>query len=234
MEGNTTLIKDLAAEDRPREKAMKYGVKSLSNAELLAILFGTGVRGKGVIKLSRDILDDNEGHLSRLAKISIQDFVKRYKGIGTAKAISVLSALELGNRAAADEAVSDDLRITSSGKAAKIIRQYLGGLPHEEFWIMMLNQANKVIRCECVGRGGITSTVVDLKVLLKKALDYYTCGLVLCHNHPSGNLIPSVQDDALTKRICAGAKTVDIRVLDHIIVSDTSYYSYADQGRLPI
>lgn len=233
MDTGSRLIKDLAAEERPREKAMTQGVKSLTDAELLAILFGTGVRGKNVIELSREILEDNDNHLSRLSRISVRDFVNRYKGIGTAKAISVLSALELGNRAAADAATTADSRITDSKQVATIMRRHLGGLPHEEFWIMLLNQSNSIIKEICVGRGGISATVVDLKIILKAALENYTSSIILIHNHPSGNLQPSLQDDNITRKICTGAASVDIRVLDHIIISDSGHYSYKDNGRLP-
>lgn len=233
MEPIKPLIKDLAAEDRPREKAMANGIKSLSDAELLAILFGTGLRGKSVIELSREILDDYEGHLSRLARVSIKDFVNRYKGIGTAKAIAVLSALELGARAAADAALTQDSKITNSNTAAALMRTHIGGLPHEEFWIILLNQANRMIKRVCVARGGIAATVVDLKILLKAAIENYACAMILVHNHPSGNLHPSPQDDNLTKKICTGAAAVDIRVFDHIIVTDSGHYSYQDNGRLP-
>ena len=227
------LIKDLAAEDRPREKAIANGVKSLSDAELLAILFGTGLRGKSVIELSREILDDNEGHLSRLARISIKDFVNRYKGIGTAKAIAVLSALELGTRAAADARVGLNDKITDSAAAAAVMRTHIGGLPHDEFWVMLLNQSNRVIKRVCIGRGGIAATAVDVKIILKAALENYATSMILVHNHPSGNLQPSIQDDNITKKICDGARAVDIRVLDHIIVTDGEHYSYNDSGRMP-
>ncbi|MDE6301283.1 MAG: DNA repair protein RadC [Muribaculaceae bacterium] len=234
MEKYIPLIKDLAADDRPRERAMKHGVKSLSDAELLAILFGTGLKGKSVIELSKEILDDNEGHLSRLSRITIQDFMKRYKGIGAAKAISVLSALELGNRAAADAVLSENDKISDSTRAAAIMRTQLGGLPHEEFWIMMLNRANHIIKKICVARGGISATVVDVKIILKAAIENYTSSMILFHNHPSGNLTPSPQDDNLTRKICKGASAVDIRVLDHIIITDASHYSYQDNGRMPV
>ena len=144
----------------------------------------------------------------------------------------MLSALELGHRAAADAAVSEDDKIVSSEKAAAIMRPHLCGLPHEEFWVLLLSQRNSVIKKICIGRGGLAATVVDVKMVLKAALENYTSALMVFHNHPSCNLRPSTADDQITRRIQEGCKAVDIRMLDHIIITDSGYYSYSDQGRL--
>lgn len=227
------MIRDMASDDRPREKAIKYGIKSLSNSELMAILFGTGIRGKSVITLSEEILADNDHHLSRVARLTVADFMNRYKGIGRAKAISVLAALELGTRAAADAIAIDYPQVTSADIAVARMRRYFNGLNHEEFWVMLLSQSLKPLREICVSRGGLAATAVDVKIILKQALENYASAMILFHNHPSGNLTPSVHDDNITRKICTGAAAVDIRVNDHIIISDGGYYSYNAMGRMP-
>ncbi len=227
------LIRDMAEDQRPREKALRHGIKSLSNAELMAILFGTGMRGKSVITLSEEILRDNDNHLSREARLSVKDFMNRYKGVGMAKAISILAALELGSRSAADAASITQPVINSSKIAVEVMRHHFERLPHEEFWIMLLSQAGKVIREVCVSRGGISLTAVDVKLILKSAIENYASAMILFHNHPSGALKPSPQDDALTRKICEAARLLDIRVNDHIIITDGAHYSYHDNGLMP-
>lgn len=219
------LIRDMAEDQRPREKALRHGIKSLSNAELMAILFGTGMRGKSVITLSEEILRDNDNHLSRVARLSVKDFMNRYKGVGMAKAISILAALELGSRSAADAASITQPVINSSKIAVEVMRHHFERLPHEEFWVMLLSQAGKVIREVCVSRGGISLTAVDVKLILKSAIENYASAMILFHNHPSGALKPSPQDDALTRKICEAARLLDIRVNDHIIITDGAHYS---------
>ncbi len=226
------LIREMACDDRPREKAMSQGIKSLSDAELMAILFGTGIRGKSVVELSAEILADNDNHLSNIARLSVRDFLSRYKGIGPAKAISLLAALEIGTRSAADAASIEKPVVTGADVAVRLMRRHLNGLPHEEFWVMLLSQSGRVIREVNVSRGGLTATMVDVKVVLKHAIENYTSAMILFHNHPSGSLLPSEQDDNLTRRITAAAKLMDIRVNDHIIVTDGGYYSYHDHGRI--
>lgn len=227
------LIRDMAADQRPREKALRHGIKSLGNAELLAILFGTGLRGKSVLQLSDEILADNDNHISKVARLSIRDFMNRYKGIGEAKAISILAALELGSRSVADAASLTNPTINNSDAAVDVMKHHFANLPHEEFWIMLLSQAGKVLREICVSRGGINLTAVDVKIILKHAIENYATSMILFHNHPSGTLVPSPQDDNLTRRICAGAKAIDVRVNDHIIITDGGYYSYHSNGRMP-
>lgn len=226
------LIREMAADDRPREKAMRLGIKSLTDTELMAILFGTGIRGKSVVELSNEILADNEGHLSNIARLSVRDFLRRYKGIGPAKAISLLAALEIGARSAADAAMIQRPVVTGAEVAVSLMRRHLNGLPYEEFWVMLLSQSGKVIREVNISRGGVSATMVDVKVVFKHALENYTSAMILFHNHPSGTLEPSAQDDALTRRIADAAKLLDIRVNDHIIVTDGGYYSYHNEGRI--
>lgn len=227
------LIRDMTDEQRPRERAMKYGVKSLSTTELMAIIFGTGVSGKSVIQLSDEILADNDGHISKVARLTVKDLLQRYKGIGPAKAIALLAALEVGARAAADAALISDPQIRTSAQAADVMRPHFRGLTQEEFWIMLLNQAGRVIREINISRGGLTATAVDVKVIMRHALEHYATAMILFHNHPSGNLSPSPQDDHLTRHIVEAAKLFDIRVNDHIIITDGSYYSYNDNGHMP-
>jgi len=229
---STGLIREMPAELRPREKAVAHGIKSLTDAELMALLFGTGVRGKSVVDLCSEILADHGHHLSSIARMSVADLCRRYKGIGAAKAISLLAALEIGSRAAADAAAVNTPRVTSSAVAVSLMRPYLSGLPHEEFWLMLLSQSARVIRRVCVSRGGIAATMVDVKIVLKHAIENYTSAMILFHNHPSGALEPSAQDDSLTRRIADAAALLDIRVNDHIIVTDGAYYSYHDEGHI--
>lgn len=226
------LIKDMSNDERPREKAIRYGIKSLSDSELMAIIFSTGLKGKSVIELSRDILSDNDYHLSKVARLSVTEMLRRYKGIGPAKAITLLAALELGSRSAADAAKIDNPTITSSEVAYSIMRHHFERLDHEQFWILLLSQAGKSIREVKIGQGGVSATAVDVKLIMKAAIESLASAIILFHNHPSGNLRPSQQDDLLTQKIREAAKLFDIRVNDHIIVTDGDFYSYNDNGRL--
>lgn len=231
--GSGYRICDMVADERPREKALRCGIKSLTTTELMAIIFSTGISGKSVIQLSNEILADHQGHLSKVARMSVADFLRRYKGIGKAKALSLMAALELGSRAEADAQSLYDPIIRTAADAYKIMRGNLQRLPHEEFWVLLLAQSGRVISQQNISRGGMAATVVDVKVILKNALDNYAAAMILCHNHPSGNLTPSIQDDNLTKKICDAAKLLDIVVHDHIIITDGGFYSYSEQGRLP-
>jgi len=226
------LIRDMQSEDRPREKAAKYGIKYLTDAELMALIFSTGLKGKSVIQLSNEILADNDNHLSKIARLSISDFLKRYKGIGPAKAITLLAALEIGSRAAADAASLSSPVVTSSETAVSLMRRHLNNLPYAEFWVMLLSQAGKVLREVNVSRGGVAATAVDVRIIMKHAIDNYASAMILFHNHPSGTMRPSAQDDALTKKIIDAARLFDIRVNDHIIVTDGGYYSYHDDAHI--
>lgn len=226
------LIRDMVADERPREKAERLGIKALSTVELMAIIFSTGVSGKSVIQLSNEILADAEGHLSKVARLSVGELLKRYKGIGRAKALSLLAALELGSRAGADARAVSDPKVTGPEDAYQLMRQYFERLDHEQFWVMMLNRANHVIGTYCVSQGGMAATVVDVKIIMRKALEKNAQVLILAHNHPSGNMMPSAQDDSLTRRIVEAAKLFEIPVLDHLIITDAGYYSYRDSGKL--
>lgn len=233
VELQNSLIRDLSQEDKPREKALRQGIKALSEAELLAILFSTGIKGKSVLDLSRDILAHNNGHLSQLARFSPQELMKQYKGIGIAKAISLLAALELGLRSQADAEKMRHDKIQSSQQAFRLMAHRLKYLDHEEFWVLYLNQQLQAIRDVRIGMGGLSATYVDVKIIIREALTLNASAMILCHNHPSGNLQPSAQDDSLTRRISDAANILDLRVADHLIITDGKYYSYQDEGRMP-
>lgn len=226
-----TRVADLDVSDKPREKALRQGIAALSNAELLAIVFGSGLPGRSVVDLSRDILRDNDNRLSRLARMSIHEVVKKYKGIGDAKAISLAAAFELGARCAVDMKQLDP-QITGSNSIYERLRGQMALLNYEEFRVVHLSRANRIIFEETVSRGGTASTLVDVKLVMKSAIDKLSSALIFVHNHPSGNLNPSVADDKLTKQLKSAAELLDIRVLDHIIITSQGYYSYADNGRL--
>lgn len=224
-------VADLDIADKPREKALQNGITSLSNAELLAIVFGSGLPGLSVLDLSRDILRDNDNRLSRVARMSMHELMKKYKGIGEAKAVSLAAAFELGQRCALDMK-KIDTQIKGSDTVYERLRGSMELLNYEEFRVVHLNRANRIIYEETVSKGGTASTLVDVKLVMKSALDKLSSGLIFVHNHPSGNLTPSVADDQLTRRLKNAAELVDIRVLDHIIITCQGYYSYNDQGRL--
>lgn len=224
-------VADLDVADKPREKALQHGISSLSNAELLAIVFGSGLPGCSVVDLSRDILRDNDNRLSRLARMSMHEVVKKYKGIGEAKAISLAAAFELGARCALDMKQIDS-QVKGSDTVYQLLRGRMELLNYEEFRVVHLNRANRIIFDEAVSRGGTASTLVDVKLVMKSAIDKLSSSLIFVHNHPSGNLNPSPADDKLTKQLQRAAELLDIRVLDHIIITSQGYYSYNDNGRL--
>lgn len=227
---NPRLIRDLDPELRPREKALRHGIDSLSNAELMAIIFATGLRGKSVIELSEDILHDNRDHLSRVVRMTPKELCSRYKGIGQAKALTLLAALKLGERSVADALRDSDEAITSAATAYRYMAHRLANLPHEEFWVMYLNRAARVICERRISQGGLAGTVVDVRIVVKGALEEQASSMILFHNHPSGNVKPSPQDEALTRKIRDAAALFDIRVNDHIIVTPGKYYSFHDEG----
>ncbi len=227
------LIEVLAADDRPREKALRNGISSLSNAELIAIIFGNGIKGKSVLTMSQELIARNNGRLSDIARKGIRETVKENPGIGPAKAISLAAAIELGMRCQA-EMPPERVRIVDSSTVHTLMRSKLQLLNHEEFWIVMLSRANLVIDTMRVSQGGAAGTLVDPKILYKRVLEYgdVVSGIILVHNHPSGTLRPSIEDDRLTKRIKEGGELLDIKVLDHLIITSSGYYSYSDEGRL--
>ena len=224
------LMRDLDPSVRPREKAMRDGLDSLSDAELMAIVFATGMQGKNVVQLSEDILRDNRGHLSRLMRMSVKDMCRRYKGIGPAKALTLLAALKLGERTVADAVRDDDTQLLSSAGAYGYMAPPLAPLPHEEFWALYLSRSNRVISERRIGQGGVSGTFVDVRLLVKGALEELASSIIVFHNHPSGNLRPSQQDISLTKKIRDAAALFDIRLNDHIIVASGSYFSFHDEG----
>ncbi len=221
-------IKNWAADDRPREKLLAKGIESLSDAELIAILIGSGNREESAVELSKRILSDNKNNLNETAKLSISD-LQKYKGIGEAKAISIVAALELGKRRNISEVI-ERKQIKSSKDVFQIFGQKLGDLPYEEFWMLMLNRANKIIDMKRISAGGVAGTVTDIKIILKTAIEKTASAIIVCHNHPSGNIKPSDADINLTKKIKAACKLVDISFPDHVIVSYSGYYSFADEG----
>lgn len=223
-------IKNWAEDDRPREKLLQKGKLSLSDSELIAILIGSGSKNETAVELSKRILSSTKNNLSELGKLSVGQLCK-FKGIGPAKAISIVAALELGRRRRLEEAL-EQKKISSSQSIFEIMQPVIGELPHEEFWIIYLNNSNKVIEQFQISKGGITGTLVDVRITLKKALEVGAVSIILVHNHPSGNLKASEADKQLTKKLKTAAESLDIKVLDHIIVTEKSYLSFADEGML--
>ena len=223
-----TPINQWAEDDRPREKFLLKGKSTLSDSELLAILIGSGSRNESAVQLCQRILASAENNLNTLGKISVAQLMK-FKGIGEAKAISIAAALELGRRRKAEDAI-DLKKITSSKAVFNIMQPIIGELPHEEFWVLYLNNSNKVIYKAQLSKGGITGTVVDIRLVFKIAFEQNATGLILSHNHPSGKLIASEADLKITKRIKEAGQTLEIQVLDHIIITENSYLSFQDEG----
>lgn len=225
-------ICDWNDDDKPREKAQQFGIATLSDAELMAIIFGSGLPGESVVDMSRRVLADNGNSLGKLSQLTIADLTSKYHGVGPAKAISLKAAFELGARCQLDLLKRDEVQLTSSSGIYNIMRHKMERLTVEEFHVLHLSRANKLMHDELISRGGTAATVVDIKLVMKSALSRLSSSIVLVHNHPSGNLHPSGQDDTLTRRIKAAAEMFDIRLLDHIIVTPSGYYSYSDEGRL--
>ncbi|MCV6628802.1 MAG: DNA repair protein RadC [Flavobacteriaceae bacterium] len=223
-------IKQWSEEDRPREKLERIGAVNLSNAELLAILLGSGNRKESAVALSKRILGSVGHDLGKFSKISLQK-LKAFSGVGSAKATTVLALLELAKRLANSQ-LPTPIAITNSQDVFYILQPLIADLAHEEFWILYLNNSNKVIQKRQLSKGGITGTVVDIRLILKEALEQSATAIVLAHNHPSGNLNPSTEDKNLTQKVYLAAKTLDIKVLDHLIVASNNYFSFADEGLL--
>lgn len=227
-EHNTSFsIKSWSEDDRPREKLLRKGKSALSDAELLAILIGSGNREESAVGLCKRILGEQDHKLKQLSKMSIEQ-LQNYKGIGEAKAISIIAALELGKRHGNAE-VPIFPKITSSRDAYNVLKIKLGELEHEEFWVLFLDNSNKVINKHQASKGGITSTIVDLRLIFKKAISSAAVSIILAHNHPSGTLKPSRQDIKLTEKFKSASEIMDIKLLDHLIVTDKSYFSFADE-----
>ena len=223
-------ITDWAVEDRPREKLIQKGTSSLSDAELLAILISSGTKDKSAVDLGRELLGIVNNNLNSLGKLSISD-LKKIHGIGTARAVTIAAALELGRRRKLSE-IPDVQQIKCSKDVADIFHPLLSDLSHEEFWILFLNRSNKVINRMKLSQGGISGTVTDVRMVMKKAIEYLASGIIVCHNHPSGNINPSDSDSKITQKIKEAGTLMDIQLLDHLIISDKDYYSFADNGLL--
>jgi len=224
-------IRVFSEDDRPREKMLRKGAQSLSDAELLAILIGSGSKNETVVELSRRILHDSHDNLNELAQLTIHDLCKRFKGIGEAKAISIMAAMELGKRRKLAETL-ERKKITSSIHLFEIFEPILADLPHEEFWVAMLSGGNKLIEIKRLTQGGTRQTVVDIPLLLKMALEKSAQLLAVAHNHPSGQNRPSREDEVITKRIKAGCDAIGITLLDHIIIANNEYYSFNDDEKM--
>ncbi len=229
-DNNNLSIKKWALDDRPREKLLQKGKLSLSDSELIAILIGSGSRNESAVDLAKKILSSSRNNLSDLGKLSISQLCK-FRGIGPAKAVTIAAALELGRRRRLEEAL-EQKKITSSNSVYEIMQPIIGDLGHEEFWILYLNNSNKIIEQYQISKGGITGTLVDVRITLKKALEVGAVSLILVHNHPSGNLKASEADKQLTGKLKTAAASLDIKILDHIIVTEKSYLSFADEGML--
>jgi DNA repair protein radc len=227
----TMKIKEISITERPREKMLSKGSESLSDAEIIAILLRTGTKKESAIDISNRILQDNDYNLSELSKKSVKDFVKNYAGIGVTKAITIKAALELGRRRVICES-KQKFCVTSSSDIYNYLRPKFLDLNHEVFMVVYLNQGNKIIKDKIISSGGVSETVVDPRIILKEGIELLSSSIILSHNHPSGNYKPSKADDAFTRKIKDASSLCDIRVLDHIIVCEDCYYSYADEGKL--
>lgn len=230
MYSQKQTIKCWAEDDRPREKMMLKGRGALSDAELLAILLGSGTRDKSAVELAQELLQLSNGNWDEFARKSIGD-LKKVKGIGEAKAVTIAAALEVARRKSS-QPKSEKVKITSSAIAYQEFKMYFEDLQTESFYMMLLNRANQVLRIELISTGGMSSTVVDGKVIFKKALELSAHAMILAHNHPSGSMMPSEADKSLTKKLVNFGKMIDLTVLDHLIYTDSGYYSFADEGEL--
>jgi len=223
-------IKNWNEDDRPREKLLLKGCAALSDAELIAILIASGSRNESAVALSQRILASVENNLNELGKLSITSLIK-FKGIGQAKAITITAALELGRRRRAGDPLQKK-KISSSQMVFELMHPLIGELPHEEFWIVYLNNSNKVLQSRQLSKGGITGTLVDVRLVFKNSLELGAVAMILVHNHPSGMLTPSEADKTLTKKLITAGESLDIKVLDHLIITEKSYFSFADENLL--
>lgn len=229
-EGKHFSIKNWSEDDQPREKLLYKGKNALSDAELVAILIGSGSRNESAVELCKRILQQNNNQLHQLQKQSIQQLTQ-FKGIGEAKAITIVAALELAKRLQLSE-TKELTKITSSEDVFKLMQPIIGDLPHEEFWVLLLNNSNKVIYKLQLSKGGLTQTIVDIRMLFKTALEHLATALILVHNHPSGQLVASGADKDITQKIKLAGNSLDIKLLDHLIITQTGYFSFADDDIL--
>ncbi len=230
MNNQKSAIKYWAEDDRPREKFVQKGRASLSDAELIAIILGSGNREESAVELAQRILTNAKNNLVQLGKYSLTD-LQQFKGVGEAKAIGISAALEIGRRRREQEHL-DKKKITGSHDVFELLHGQLSDLNTEEFWIVALNRANKVLNKIKISSGGISGTVADTRIIFKEAIDHLASAVILVHNHPSGNLKPSQADISLTKKLSEAGKVMDIPILDHLIVAENSYFSFADEGLL--
>jgi DNA repair protein RadC len=230
-DNTNTSIKCWAEDDRPREKLLNKGKHSLSDAELLAILLGTGCKGESALELARRILRKSGGNLLEMARLTVAEMIRDFKGVGEAKAVTLIAALELGNRKRASEALLRD-KVSCSQDAFDFLRSFLGDSNYEEFWILILNRANRIRNKVCISEGGFSGTIADPKKIFKIALENGGSSLILAHNHPSGNTRPSDADINLTKRLKEAGKLLEMPIIDHIILGEEKYFSFADEGLL--
>ncbi len=229
-ESKSISIKSWEENDRPREKLLLKGKAALSNAELLAIIIGSGSKNETAVGLSKRILLSIQNNLNSLGKLTVND-LQKFKGIGQAKAITIITALELGRRRRLEEALELQ-KVSSSKDVFNMMQPLIGELKQEEFWVVFLNNSNKVLFKQQVSKGGLTGTLVDARLVFKKAIDLYATAVILCHNHPSGKLHPSNADKAITNKLKQAGNTLDIKVLDHLIITENAYFSFADEGML--
>ncbi|MGC1630719.1 MAG: DNA repair protein RadC [Gelidibacter sp.] len=223
-------IKNWSQDDRPREKLRDQGKAALSDAELVAILIASGSRNESAVELCKRILASVDHNLSALGKLSLKQLTE-FKGIGEAKAITIIAALELGRRRRGEEALQQN-KIDSSQSVFELMQPIIGELAHEEFWIIYLNNSNKVLQKNQLSKGGITGTLVDVRLALKTAIEVGAVGIILAHNHPSGTLKPSEADKQITQKLKNAGESLDIKVLDHLIITEKAYFSFADEGML--
>lgn len=223
-------IKQWALEDRPREKMLYKGISSLSDAELVAILLGSGNSDLSAVDLAREVLKLADNNLNMLGKLKLHD-LKQLKGVGVAKAVNIMAALELGKRRKSAD-INREKKIRSSSDVFEIFHSILSDLNHEEFWVIFLNRSNKILSRQRISQGGISGTITDVRLIMKTGIELLASSIIVCHNHPSGNREPSEADIRITSKIKEAAAYFDISLLDHIIVTDSGYYSFADSGNL--
>ncbi len=221
-------ISQWSIDDRPREKLLLKGNAALSDAELLAILIGSGSRNESAVELAKRMFQDNAQNINKLARLTLGD-LQKFKGIGQAKAVTIAAALELGKRRRLETALQVP-KITSSKSVFELMQPIVGDLLHEEFWVVYLNNSNKVIIKQQLSKGGLTGTLVDTRLIYKKAIEVGATGIILCHNHPSEKLSPSQSDKEITRKIKEAGIVMDIAVLDHLIITEKAYFSFADEG----
>ena len=221
-------IKTLAEDDRPREKLAQMGRQHLSDAELLAIILGSGNRRETAVQLAQRMLNEHGNNINLLAKAGINE-LKKFNGVGEAKAVNIAAAFELGRRRI-DNKEEEKIKITGSKIAYDLLNRYLSDLPHEEFRILLLNRANQVIREEFISKGGVSGTVVDVRIICKTAIENYASGVILSHNHPSGQVQPSMEDKSITKKLKEALAFFDVKLLDHIIIGEVRYFSFNHEG----